>query len=65
MPIIAAAKNKKNCMLWYLAWRAITGRHTDITLSFLVVGHTKFSPDWCFGLLNDFIAGQRLEVCKR
>ena len=21
-------------------------------LSFLVVGHTKFSPDWCFGLLK-------------
>ena len=39
-------------MLWYLAWRAITGRHTDITRSFLVVGHTKFSPDWCFGLLK-------------
>ena len=45
-------QNKNNCMLWYLAWRAITGRHTDITLSFLVVGHTKFSPDWCFGLLK-------------
>ena len=30
----------------------MTGRHRKITLSFLVVGHTKFSPDWCFGLLK-------------
>ena len=22
------------------------------TLSFLVVGHTKFAPDWCFGLFK-------------
>lgn len=29
----------------------MTGRHTKITLSFLVVGHTKFSPE-CFGLLK-------------
>ena len=45
-------QNKNNCMLQYLAWRVMTGRHTQITLSFLVVGHTKFSPDWCFGLFK-------------
>ena len=45
-------QNKNNCMLWYLAWCAMTGRHTQITLSFLVVGHTKFAPDWCFGLFK-------------
>ena len=38
-----------NCMLWYSAW---PGRHTQITLSFLVVGHTKYSPVWCFSLLK-------------
>ena len=27
-------------------------KHTNITLSFLPVGHTKFSPDWCFGLFK-------------
>ena len=26
--------------------------HTSITLSFLVIGHTKFAPDWCFGLFK-------------
>ena len=36
----------------YLIWQVLTGRHTSITLSFLVVGHTKFAPDWCFGLFK-------------
>ena len=45
-------QNKNNTMLQYLMWRVITGRHTNITYSFLVVGHTKFSPDWCFGLFK-------------
>ena len=39
-------------MLQYLAWRVMTGQHTQITLSFLVPGHTKFAPDWCFGLFK-------------
>ena len=33
-------------------WRILTGRHKQITLSFLIVGHTKFSPDTCFGLIK-------------
>ena len=45
-------QNKNNCMVQYLVWRVMTKRHTNITLSFLPVGHTKFSPDWCFGLFK-------------
>ncbi len=45
-------QNKNNAMVQYLAWRVLTKRHTKITLSFLVVGHTKFTPDWCFGLFK-------------
>ena len=30
----------------------IVGLHQQIILSFLLVGHTKFFPDWCFGLLK-------------
>ena len=37
-------QNKNNCMLWYLAWRAMMGRHTQITLSFLVAGTYKVQP---------------------
>ena len=36
----------------YLAWRVLAGLNNEIELSFLRVGHTKFSPDWCFGLLK-------------
>ena len=44
--------NKNNAMINCLQWRILTGRHTNITYSFLVVGQTKFSPDWCFGLFK-------------
>ena len=43
-------KNKNRFMMYYLAWRVLVGLHDEITLSFLLVGHTKFAPDWCFGL---------------
>ena len=45
-------QNKNSCMLQYLTWRCLTNRHEKITLSFLVVGHTKFAPDLCFGLVK-------------
>ena len=45
-------QNKNSCMVQYLAWHALTNKHSKITLSFLVVGHTKFAPDWCFGLFK-------------
>ena len=28
--------------------------------SFLVVGHTKFSPDWCFGLFKHLFKRTRV-----
>ena len=36
----------------YLAWRVRSGLNRKIEISFLLVGHTKFAPDWCFGLLK-------------
>ena len=36
----------------YLMWRCTVGLHKEIQISFLVVGYTKFAPDWCFGLLK-------------
>lgn len=30
----------------------MTGHHHDIEYNFLIAGHTKFSPDWSFGLLK-------------
>lgn len=46
------AQNKNNTTLQYLMYRVLTGLHTKIELSFLVVGHTKFSPDGHFGLIR-------------
>ena len=43
-------QNKNRFMMYYLMWRVLTGLHHEIKLSFLIVGHTKFAPDWCFGL---------------
>ena len=47
-----SGQNKNSTMLHYLAWRTLTNQHTSVTLSFLIVGHTKFAPDWCFGLFK-------------
>ena len=40
-------QNKNNAMIHYLAWRVATD-----TLHSFLVGHTKFSLDWCFGLFK-------------
>ena len=45
-------QNKNATMVQYLLWRVMTKQHSEITLSFMIPGHTKFSPDWCFGLLK-------------
>ena len=47
-----AGQNKNNFVLAYLMWRVLTGRHEKISLHFMMSGHTKFGPDWCFGLLK-------------
>ena len=47
-----SGQNKNRHVIAYLMWRILTGRHKQITLSFLIVGHTKFSPDTCFGLIK-------------
>ena len=36
----------------YLLRRVMMGQHDEISLPFMIPGHTKFSPDWCFGLLK-------------
>lgn len=45
-------QNKNRFLMYYLMWRVMAGLHTEITISFLLVGHTKFAPDWCFGLMK-------------
>ena len=45
-------QNKNNFVIWYYCWRILCGMHYSILYSFLIAGHTKFSPDWCFGLIK-------------
>lgn len=45
-------QNKNNATVHYLLWRVMTGRHEEATLSFMLVGHTKFGPDRFFGLVK-------------
>ncbi|RUS73043.1 hypothetical protein EGW08_019207 [Elysia chlorotica] len=47
-----AGQNKSQYVLQYLAWRIITGLHTSVSLHFMLPGHAKFAPDWCFGILK-------------
>ena len=45
-------QNKNNAMIEYLAWRIITGLSATCELSFMIPGHTKFSPDRFFGMIK-------------
>ena len=45
-------QNKNRFLMSYFMWRVLVGLHKEIKVSFLPVGHTKFSPDWCFGLFK-------------
>ena len=47
-------------MMQYLAWRVMSGLNKRIEISFMMVGHTKFAPDWAFGLLKQLF--KRTEV---
>nr|KAG5697526.1 hypothetical protein BaRGS_019480 [Batillaria attramentaria] len=47
-----SGQNKNKYVLWYMAWRTLRALHSEITVNFMPAGHTKFAPDWCFGLLK-------------
>ena len=51
-------QNKNTTMMWYLAWRVITGQHDAIQLNFMLPGHTKFRPDSYFGLFKKYYRRQ-------
>ena len=45
-------QNKNRFVIGYFAWRALTGKHTQIHLSFMEVGHTRCLVDGHFGLIK-------------
>uniref|UniRef100_A0A1X7T0K5 DUF7869 domain-containing protein n=1 Tax=Amphimedon queenslandica TaxID=400682 RepID=A0A1X7T0K5_AMPQE len=51
--MLTTAQGKiKIIQLFNTSYGVMTGLNASISISFLPVGHTKFSPDWCFGLLK-------------
>ena len=46
-----SGQNKNRYVLWYFLWRVVRGLHTEVTMNFVPAVHTKFAPDWCFGLV--------------
>ena len=51
-------QNKTTTMMWYLAWRVITGQHDTIQLNFMLPRHTKFRPDSYFGQFKKYYRRQ-------
>ena len=47
-----AGQNKNTYLMWYLIWRLANGFNEKASISFMLAGHTKFAPDWCFGLFK-------------
>lgn len=52
MQIIVWGKTKNNTMIFYVAWRVSVGLNKSCELNFMLVGHTRFSPDHFFGLIK-------------
>ena len=47
-----SGQNKNKFVLWYFAWWTMHKLHHSLDLHFLITGHTKFAPYWCFGLIE-------------
>ena len=45
-------QNKNNPMIQYLAWRCYAKKSTSCSIHFMLVGHTRFSPDQYFGMIK-------------
>ena len=45
-------QNKNTTTIQFMMWRVMAGKQESIQLSFMLVGHTKPSPDWFFGLFK-------------
>lgn len=47
-----AGQNKSKSLMTYLSWCTIVGLHDQITISFMVVGHTRCTMNGCFGMVR-------------
>jgi hypothetical protein len=47
-----SGQNKNKFVFWYCAWWAMHKLHHNLDLHYLITGHTKFAPDWCFDFIK-------------
>ena len=47
-----SGQNKNKFLVWCFLWRTFHTLHHHVSVNFLIAGHTKFGPDWCFGLVK-------------
>ena len=45
-------QNKNIVVMQYFCWRTVQGFNSKIKSSFMLPYHTRFGPDWCFGLIK-------------
>ena len=45
-------QNKNNAVIQYMCYRLLQGFNSNIEVSFMLPYHTRFGPDWCFGLVK-------------
>lgn len=45
-------QNKNNAVMHYFLLRTLLGLNENIECSFMIPYHTRFAPDWCFGLIK-------------
>eukprot|EP00063_Salmo_salar_P080794 XP_014055629.1 PREDICTED: uncharacterized protein LOC106604981 isoform X2 [Salmo salar] len=57
-----SGQNKNTFVLWYCAWQTMHKLHHSLDLHFLITGHTKFAPDWCFGLIKQRLRKTRVNT---
>ena len=45
-------QNKNNAVVLYLCYRTLKDLNSNTELTFMLPYHTRFGPDWCFGLVK-------------
>ena len=54
-------QNKNNAMIKLVSYNRLACTNKS---PFFLVGHTTFSPDWCFGLFKEYLVSQKLVPSK-
>ncbi|KAM9558754.1 uncharacterized protein ACWYII_010075 isoform 2-T2 [Salvelinus alpinus] len=58
----SSCQNKNKFVLWYCDWWTMHKLHHNLDLHFLITDHTKFAPDWCFGLIKQHFRKTRVNT---